>query len=151
MSRFIRKAVLPVAGPGDAVPSCDESDPEGDVPIVDKPMVQIVVEEAVAAGMKDVIFITGRGKGEIESLRHRLRARGHAAPPRKESPARGARSDRRDDPRHRRPPERGEGPRPRRVDGARSRGATNPSPCMLGDDLVDDEVPCIEQLARVDQ
>ena len=62
----ITKAVLPVAGLGTRFLPATKAIPKEMLPIVDKPSVQIVVEEAVGAGMRDIIFVTGRGKGEIE-------------------------------------------------------------------------------------
>jgi len=62
----IRKAILPVAGFGTRFLPATKSQPKEMLPIVDKPVVQYLVEEAVAAGVEEIIFVTGRGKRAIE-------------------------------------------------------------------------------------
>ncbi|HQZ46487.1 MAG TPA: UTP--glucose-1-phosphate uridylyltransferase GalU [Usitatibacteraceae bacterium] len=62
----IRKAVFPVAGMGTRFLPATKASPKEMLPIVDKPLIQYAVEEAVAAGATDLIFITGRGKRAIE-------------------------------------------------------------------------------------
>jgi UTP--glucose-1-phosphate uridylyltransferase len=62
----IRKAVFPVAGLGTRFLPATKASPKEMLPIVDKPLIQYAVEEAVAAGVTDLIFITGRGKRAIE-------------------------------------------------------------------------------------
>jgi UTP--glucose-1-phosphate uridylyltransferase len=62
----VRKAVLPAAGLGTRFLPITKSIPKEMLPLVDKPAIQYVVEEAVAAGITDVLVITGRGKGAIE-------------------------------------------------------------------------------------
>jgi UTP--glucose-1-phosphate uridylyltransferase len=62
----IRKAVFPVAGLGTRFLPATKASPKEMLPIVDKPLIQYAVEEAVAAGITDLIFITGRGKRAIE-------------------------------------------------------------------------------------
>src|SRR5437667_10505698 len=62
----IRKAVLPVAGLGTRVLPASKVIAKEMLPIVDKPTLQYIVEEAVSAGIEDVILINGRGKGCIE-------------------------------------------------------------------------------------
>jgi UTP--glucose-1-phosphate uridylyltransferase len=62
----IRKAVFPVAGLGTRFLPATKASPKEMLPIVDKPLIQYAVEEAVAAGATDLIFITGRGKRAIE-------------------------------------------------------------------------------------
>ena len=64
--RKIRKAVFPVAGLGTRFLPATKASPKEMLPIVDKPLVQYAVEEAVAAGVTDLIFVTGRGKRAIE-------------------------------------------------------------------------------------
>lgn len=66
MSR-IRKAVIPAAGMGTRFLPATKAVPKEMLPIVDKPTIQYVVEEAVESGFEDVIFVTGRGKGAIEN------------------------------------------------------------------------------------
>ena len=58
----IRKAVIPAAGLGTRFLPATKSTPKEMLPVVDKPAIQYVVEEAVAAGLDDVLFITGRSK-----------------------------------------------------------------------------------------
>lgn len=62
----IRKAVFPVAGLGTRFLPATKAMPKEMLPIVDKPLIQYAVEEAVAAGITDLIFITGRNKRAIE-------------------------------------------------------------------------------------
>lgn len=64
--RKIRKAVFPVAGLGSRFLPATKAQPKEMLPIVDKPLIQYAVEEAVAAGITDMIFITGRNKRAIE-------------------------------------------------------------------------------------
>lgn len=63
---MIRKAVIPAAGLGTRFLPATKSIPKEMLPIVDKPIIQYVVEEAVASGITDIIIITGRGKRAIE-------------------------------------------------------------------------------------
>ncbi|MES2125905.1 MAG: UTP--glucose-1-phosphate uridylyltransferase GalU [Pseudomonadota bacterium] len=62
----IRKAVFPVAGLGSRFLPATKAQPKEMLPIVDKPLIQYAVEEAVAAGITELIFITGRNKRAIE-------------------------------------------------------------------------------------
>ncbi|MFM9968937.1 MAG: UTP--glucose-1-phosphate uridylyltransferase GalU [Burkholderiales bacterium] len=62
----ISKVVFPVAGLGSRFLPATKASPKEMMPIVDKPLIQYAVEEAVAAGMTDMIFITGRNKRAIE-------------------------------------------------------------------------------------
>ena len=62
----ITKAVFPVAGMGTRFLPATKATPKEMMPIVDKPLIQYAVEEAVAAGMTEMIFVTGRGKRAIE-------------------------------------------------------------------------------------
>ncbi len=62
----VRKAVIPAAGLGTRVLPASKSMPKEMLPIVDKPAIQYIVEEAVAAGIEDILIITNRGKGIIE-------------------------------------------------------------------------------------
>src|SRR5687767_8001580 len=80
----ITKAVFPVAGLGSRFLPATKASPKEMLPIVDKPLIQYAVEEAVAAGMKQMIFITGRSKRAIEDhfdeageLEAELEQRGH--------------------------------------------------------------------------
>jgi UTP--glucose-1-phosphate uridylyltransferase len=62
----IRKAVLPVAGLGTRVLPASKVVPKELLPLVDKPTLQYIVEEAVAAGIEEIIFVTSRSKRSIE-------------------------------------------------------------------------------------
>jgi UTP--glucose-1-phosphate uridylyltransferase len=64
--RGVKKAVIPAAGLGTRFLPATKSQPKEMLPIVDKPSIQYVVEEAVAAGLTDILIITGRGKRAIE-------------------------------------------------------------------------------------
>ncbi len=62
----IKKAIIPAAGLGTRVLPATKSMPKEMLPIVDKPAIQYIVEEAVKAGITDILIITNRGKGVIE-------------------------------------------------------------------------------------
>jgi len=62
----VRKAVFPAAGLGTRFLPATKAQPKEMLPIVDKPTIQYVVEEAVQSGIQDVIIVTGRGKNAIE-------------------------------------------------------------------------------------
>jgi UTP--glucose-1-phosphate uridylyltransferase len=62
----VKKAVIPAAGLGTRFLPATKSQPKEMLPIVDKPAIQYVVEQAVAAGIEDILIITGRGKRTIE-------------------------------------------------------------------------------------
>lgn len=62
----VKKAIIPVAGFGTRFLPATKAMPKEMLPIVDKPIVQYLVEEVVAAGIEEIIFITGRGKRAIE-------------------------------------------------------------------------------------
>jgi len=62
----IKKAILPVAGFGTRFLPATKAQPKEMLPVVDKPVIQYLVEEAVAAGIEEIIFVTGRGKRAIE-------------------------------------------------------------------------------------
>jgi UTP--glucose-1-phosphate uridylyltransferase len=149
MSCSIKKAVLPVAGLGTRFLPATKVIAKEMLPIVDKPTVQIVVEEAVAAGLKDVIFIIGRGKGEIEDhfdITYEL----------EDTLAHHGKTDQLAELKAINEMIRIIGVRQKEAKGlghavwmAHGLVRDEPFAVMLGDDLVDSEVPCIEQLARV--
>lgn len=62
----VRKAVIPAAGLGTRFLPATKAQPKEMLPIVDKPTIQYIVEEAVAAGIEDIIIISGRGKRAVE-------------------------------------------------------------------------------------
>ncbi|MBK5921039.1 UTP--glucose-1-phosphate uridylyltransferase [Rhodothalassium salexigens] len=79
----VKKAILPVAGLGTRFLPATKAMPKEMLPVVDKPLIQYAVEEARAAGIEEIILVTGRGKTAIEDhfdhsheLEHTLRERG---------------------------------------------------------------------------
>jgi UTP--glucose-1-phosphate uridylyltransferase len=62
----VRKAVIPAAGLGTRFLPATKASPKEMLPLVDKPLIQYAVEEAVASGIEDIIIVTGRGKRAIE-------------------------------------------------------------------------------------
>jgi len=83
---MIKKAVLPAAGFGTRFLPATKAMPKEMLPIVDKPVIQYIVEEAVASGIEEIIIVTGRGKRAIEDhfdrsfeLNHMLEAKGKKA------------------------------------------------------------------------
>jgi UTP--glucose-1-phosphate uridylyltransferase len=79
----VRKAVIPAAGLGTRFLPATKAQPKEMLPVVDRPAIQYVVEEAVAAGIDDILIITGRNKRAIEDhfdrnveLEHELRDKG---------------------------------------------------------------------------
>jgi UTP--glucose-1-phosphate uridylyltransferase len=79
----LTKAVIPVAGLGTRLLPLTKAQPKEMLPVVDKPAIQYVVEEAVAAGISSVLMVTGRGKRAIEDyfdyaieLEHELEVKG---------------------------------------------------------------------------
>jgi UTP--glucose-1-phosphate uridylyltransferase len=82
-STGVRKAVIPVAGMGTRLLPLTKSQPKEMLPVVDKPAIQYVVEEAIEAGIESVLMVTGRGKRAIEDyfdhsveLEHELESHG---------------------------------------------------------------------------
>jgi UTP--glucose-1-phosphate uridylyltransferase len=83
MPQKIRKAVFPAAGLGTRFLPATKASPKEMLPLVDKPLIQYVVEEAVESGIESIIIVTGRGKSAIEDhfdisfeLENMLRERG---------------------------------------------------------------------------
>lgn len=83
MSNKVRKAVFPAAGLGTRFLPATKSSPKEMLPLVDKPLIQYSVEEAVASGIESILIITGRDKGSIENhfdisfeLEHQLKEKG---------------------------------------------------------------------------
>jgi UTP--glucose-1-phosphate uridylyltransferase len=62
----VKKAIFPVAGLGTRFLPATKSSPKEMLPLIDKPLVQYVVEEAVASGIEQILFVTGRGKRALE-------------------------------------------------------------------------------------
>ena len=83
MNQTIRKAVFPAAGLGTRFLPATKASPKEMLPLVDKPLIQYAIEEAVASGIESVLIITGRDKNAIEDhfdispeLEHNLREKG---------------------------------------------------------------------------
>ena len=68
MTQKVRKAVFPVGGLGTRFLPATKAMPKEMLPVVDKPLIQYAVEEALAAGIEEIIFVTGRGKAAIEDF-----------------------------------------------------------------------------------
>ena len=86
MQKAVRKAVFPVAGLGTRFLPATKVMPKEMLPVVDKPLIQYVIEEAAAAGIEHFILVNGRGKGALEDhfdrapeLERTLEARGKTA------------------------------------------------------------------------
>jgi UTP--glucose-1-phosphate uridylyltransferase len=62
----VRKAIIPAAGLGTRFLPATKAMPKEMLPIVDKPTIQYIVEEAVESGIEDIIIVTGKGKRAIE-------------------------------------------------------------------------------------
>ena len=65
--KTLRKAVIPVAGLGTRFLPATKAQPKEMLPLVDTPVIQYVVEEAIRAGVESIVLVTGRGKGAIEN------------------------------------------------------------------------------------
>lgn len=149
MPQRIRKAVFPAAGLGTRFLPATKASPKEMLPLVDKPLIQYVVEEAVASGIESVIIVTGRGKSAIEDhfdisfeLEHLLEERGKA----KELAATRSISEM----------ARVSYVRQREALGlghailqARDLVGDEPFAVMLSDDIVDAEVPALRQMLDV--
>jgi UTP--glucose-1-phosphate uridylyltransferase len=86
MKASVTKAVIPAAGLGTRFLPATKAQPKEMLPVVDRPAIQYVVEEAVRAGIDDILIITGRGKRSLEDhfdrnfeLEHQLREKGKDA------------------------------------------------------------------------
>src|SRR5215471_1585754 len=66
MIKKVRKAVLPMAGLGTRFLPATKAIPKEMLPLVDTPSIQLIVEECVAAGIEEIIFVTARGKSALE-------------------------------------------------------------------------------------
>ena len=65
--KTLRKAVIPVAGLGTRFLPATKAQPKEMMPLVDTPVIQYVVEEAIRAGVESLVLVTGRGKVAIEN------------------------------------------------------------------------------------
>ncbi len=145
----IKKAIIPVAGFGTRFLPATKAQPKEMLPIVDKPVIQYLVEEAVASGIEEIIFVTGRGKRAIEDhfdysfeLEHNLvekRKKDLLVQVRKIS-------DLASFAYVRQPQPLGDG---HAVLCAKKLVNNEPVAVLFGDDLVEAKVPCLLQLIRV--
>jgi UTP--glucose-1-phosphate uridylyltransferase len=145
----IRKAVFPAAGLGTRFLPATKAQPKEMLPLVDKPIIQYVVEEAVAAGLTQIIIVTGRGKNAIEDhfdtsyeLEQLLEARGKTnllAQVRAVSNMITVAYVRQGE-------ALGLG---HAVLMARDLVGDEPFAVMLGDDIIDSDVPCMKQMVEV--
>jgi UTP--glucose-1-phosphate uridylyltransferase len=150
-TKKVRKAVLPVAGLGTRFLPATKAMPKEMLPLVDTPSIQIIVEECVAAGIEEIIFVTARGKSamedhfdrapELEALLERRGKKEDLA--RVQKPTQLARFSS-----VRQGEARGLG---HAVLCARAAVGDEPFAVLLGDDLVDGKVPAIAQLVDVYQ
>jgi len=145
----VRKAVIPAAGFGTRFLPATKAQPKEMLPIVDKPVIQYIVEEAVASGIEQIVIITGQSKRSIEDhfdypfeLAHRLRSQ------RKEEELREVEriSELANFVYVRQQQPLGNG---HAVLVAKDVIGDEPFAVLWGDDLVDAEVPCLRQFIRV--
>ena len=120
----VKKAIIPAAGLGTRFLPATKAQPKEMLPIVDKPTIQFIIEEAIASGIEEILIITGRNKKciedhfdksielemELEKAGKEPRGLGHA------------------------------------IHCAKTFVGNEPFAVMLGDDVVDSEVPCLKQL-----
>ena len=145
----IAKAVFPAAGLGTRFLPATKAQPKEMLPLVDKPLIQYVIEEAVASGIRNITIVTGRGKNAIEDhfdvsyeLEQVLEARGKTEQllevrlisnmisvsyvRQKEALGLG-----------------------HAILAARDNVGGEPFAVMLGDDIIDSEVPCLKQMMQL--
>ena len=149
MKRKVRKAVFPAAGLGTRFLPATKVQPKEMLPLVDKPIIQYAVEEALNSGIENIIIVTGRGKNAIEDhfdvsyeLENTLRERG------KQGLLEEVRkvSDMVDIAYVRQKEALGLG---HAVLMARELVGEEPFAVMLGDDIIDGPVPCLRQMLDV--
>ena len=145
----VRKAVIPAAGLGTRFLPATKAQPKEMLPIVDKPTIQYIIEEAIASGIEDILIVTGRGKRAIEDhfdksyeLEDILRRKGETellSLVESISNLANVNYIRQKEPR-------GLG---HAIYCARYFIDNEPFAVLLGDDIVDSEVPCLKQLIDV--
>ncbi|MGO4788192.1 UTP--glucose-1-phosphate uridylyltransferase GalU [Paenibacillus sp. 2KB_20] len=145
----IRKAIIPAAGLGTRFLPATKAMPKEILPIVDKPTIQYIVEEAVASGIEDIIIVTGKGKRAIEDhfdssfeLEHNLAEKGKwglLEEVRKPSDMADIHYIRQKEPK-------GLG---HAIWCARKFIGDEPFAVLLGDDIVESNVPCLKQMINV--
>lgn len=145
----IRKAIIPAAGLGTRFLPATKAMPKEMLPIVDKPTIQYIVEEAVASGIEDIIIVTGKGKRAIEDhfdasfeLEYNLNEKGKfqlLEEVRKSSEMADIHYIRQKEPK-------GLG---HAIWCARKFIGDEPFAVLLGDDIVESDVPCLKQMINV--
>lgn len=148
-SYLVTKVVIPVAGLGTRFLPATKAMPKEMLPIVDKPVIQYVVEEAVTAGLSDILMITGRNKNALENhfdrvaeLEHALEAKGDSKKlfsVQESSQLADIHYTRQGDPR-------GLG---HAILRAKSHVGQNSFAVMLGDDVIDPRDPLLTQMLEV--
>jgi UTP--glucose-1-phosphate uridylyltransferase len=147
-TRKIRKAVFPAAGLGTRFLPATKAQPKEMLPLVDKPIIQYVIEEAIASGLTSIIIVTGKGKNAIEDhfdvsyeLERHLAARGQ-----KELLEQVRQIANIQVSYVRQGEQLGLG---HAVLMAKDLVGDEPFAVMLGDDIIDSEVPCMKQMVAV--
>ena len=142
----VRKAIIPAAGLGTRFLPATKAQPKEMLPIVDKPTIQYIIEEAVASGIEEILIITGRNKKSIEDhfdksveLELELEKNGKI---KMLEMVRNI-SDMVDIHYIRQKEPKGLG---HAIHCAKSFVGDEPFAVMLGDDVVDNDVPCLKQL-----
>lgn len=145
----VRKAIIPAAGLGTRFLPVTKAQPKEMLPIVDKPTIQYIVEEAIASGIEDIMIVTGRGKRAIEDhfdksyeLEDILKRKGEKdllCLVQDISNLVNIHYIRQKEPK-------GLG---HAINCARTFIGDEPFAVMLGDDIVDSETPCLKQLIEV--
>ncbi|MFD2328444.1 UTP--glucose-1-phosphate uridylyltransferase GalU [Cohnella sp. GCM10020058] len=141
----IRKAIIPAAGLGTRFLPATKAMPKEMLPIIDKPTIQYIVEEAVEAGIEDIIIVTGKGKRAIEDhFDHAFELESNLAEKGKHKLLEEVRRSSKVDIHYIRQKEpKGLG---HAVWCARRFIGEEPFAVLLGDDIVTAEVPCLKQL-----
>ncbi|MSM38094.1 MAG: UTP--glucose-1-phosphate uridylyltransferase GalU [Geobacter sp.] len=145
----VKKAVFPVAGLGTRFLPATKASPKEMLPLIDKPLVQYVVEEAVASGIEQILFVTGRGKRALEDhfdIAFELEAHLYDKGKEKELSRIREISDMVDIFYVRQKEARGLG---HAILCARDFVGKEPFAVLLGDDIIDSERPCLAQLLDV--
>ncbi|MCX7774162.1 MAG: UTP--glucose-1-phosphate uridylyltransferase GalU [Clostridia bacterium] len=145
----VRKAIIPAAGLGTRFLPATKAQPKEMLPIVDKPTIQYIIEEAIASGIEDILIITGRGKRAIEDhfdrsleLEEELRKKGQEellAQVREIANLVDIHYIRQKEPK-------GLG---HAIHCAKAFIGNEPFAVLLGDDIVDAEKPCLKQMIEV--
>jgi UTP--glucose-1-phosphate uridylyltransferase len=145
----VRKAIIPAAGLGTRFLPATKAQPKEMLPIVDKPTIQYIVEEAVASGIEDILIISGRGKRaiedhfdksyELEETLYKKNKKAELEDIQKISHLANIHYIRQKEPR-------GLGDA---INCARTFIGNEPFAVMLGDDIVQSEIPCVRQLMEI--